>query len=217
MRYQTHMGHPGWSPGSHSCTSCFWRQSESPHHTLSAYNLHRVKGLLLSMATVRTKCVFLGALLSAVSPVLVVSAPSQSCVALLTWPEIGNFMGHCPGLSTAFGAMKIITHTTPCSLPHAAENILPHPVLLRNLAPCSFLYCRYNLDPFESHSDEMLWQVLERTFMTDTVGLWGWPGWVRFPAPGPRFGFDKTRAIIWPGLFADVTCVRRMWSFFTLC
>ncbi|XP_045298610.1 ATP-binding cassette sub-family C member 12 isoform X4 [Leopardus geoffroyi] len=28
---------------------------------------------------------------------------------------------------------------------------------------------RYNLDPFESHSDEMLWQVLERTFMTDTI------------------------------------------------
>ncbi|EPY82129.1 multidrug resistance-associated protein 9 [Camelus ferus] len=27
---------------------------------------------------------------------------------------------------------------------------------------------RYNLDPFESHSDEMLWQVLERTFMRDT-------------------------------------------------
>uniref|UniRef100_A0A452QKC9 ABC transporter domain-containing protein n=1 Tax=Ursus americanus TaxID=9643 RepID=A0A452QKC9_URSAM len=28
---------------------------------------------------------------------------------------------------------------------------------------------RYNLDPFESHSDEMLWQVLERTFMRDTA------------------------------------------------
>ncbi|XP_040353871.1 ATP-binding cassette sub-family C member 12 isoform X1 [Herpailurus yagouaroundi] len=28
---------------------------------------------------------------------------------------------------------------------------------------------RYNLDPFESHSDEMLWQVLERTFMRDTI------------------------------------------------
>ncbi|XP_065776548.1 ATP-binding cassette sub-family C member 12 isoform X4 [Muntiacus reevesi] len=28
---------------------------------------------------------------------------------------------------------------------------------------------RYNLDPFESHSDEMLWQVLERTFMKDTI------------------------------------------------
>nr|XP_055220669.1 ATP-binding cassette sub-family C member 12 isoform X4 [Gorilla gorilla gorilla] len=28
---------------------------------------------------------------------------------------------------------------------------------------------RYNLDPFESHTDEMLWQVLERTFMTDTI------------------------------------------------
>ncbi|KAF4010671.1 hypothetical protein G4228_001928 [Cervus hanglu yarkandensis] len=30
---------------------------------------------------------------------------------------------------------------------------------------------RYNLDPFESHSDEMLWQVLERTFMKDTIIL----------------------------------------------
>ncbi|XP_016069254.1 PREDICTED: multidrug resistance-associated protein 9 [Miniopterus natalensis] len=28
---------------------------------------------------------------------------------------------------------------------------------------------RYNLDPFESHADEMLWQVLERTFMRDTI------------------------------------------------
>ncbi|XP_047385036.1 ATP-binding cassette sub-family C member 12 isoform X4 [Sciurus carolinensis] len=28
---------------------------------------------------------------------------------------------------------------------------------------------RYNLDPFESHSDEILWQVLERTFMKDTI------------------------------------------------
>uniref|UniRef100_A0A8D1KAD6 ATP-binding cassette sub-family C member 12 n=1 Tax=Sus scrofa TaxID=9823 RepID=A0A8D1KAD6_PIG len=28
---------------------------------------------------------------------------------------------------------------------------------------------RYNLDPFESHSDEVLWQVLERTFMRDTI------------------------------------------------
>ncbi|XP_044901994.1 ATP-binding cassette sub-family C member 12 isoform X7 [Felis catus] len=28
---------------------------------------------------------------------------------------------------------------------------------------------RHNLDPFESHSDEMLWQVLERTFMRDTI------------------------------------------------
>ncbi|XP_055153991.1 ATP-binding cassette sub-family C member 12 isoform X1 [Symphalangus syndactylus] len=28
---------------------------------------------------------------------------------------------------------------------------------------------RYNLDPFESHIDEMLWQVLERTFMRDTI------------------------------------------------
>ncbi|XP_054426212.1 ATP-binding cassette sub-family C member 12-like [Pteronotus mesoamericanus] len=28
---------------------------------------------------------------------------------------------------------------------------------------------RYNLDPFERHTDEMLWQVLERTFMKDTI------------------------------------------------
>ncbi|XP_075392495.1 ATP-binding cassette sub-family C member 12 isoform X3 [Tenrec ecaudatus] len=28
---------------------------------------------------------------------------------------------------------------------------------------------RYNLDPFESHTDKMLWQVLERTFMRDTI------------------------------------------------
>nr|XP_057156085.1 ATP-binding cassette sub-family C member 12 isoform X13 [Pan paniscus] len=28
---------------------------------------------------------------------------------------------------------------------------------------------RYNLDPFGSHTDEMLWQVLERTFMRDTI------------------------------------------------
>ncbi|XP_037000716.2 ATP-binding cassette sub-family C member 12 isoform X2 [Artibeus jamaicensis] len=28
---------------------------------------------------------------------------------------------------------------------------------------------RYNLDPFEQHTDEMLWQVLERTFMKDTI------------------------------------------------
>ncbi|GAB5582247.1 ATP-binding cassette sub-family C member 12 isoform X1 [Prionailurus iriomotensis] len=31
------------------------------------------------------------------------------------------------------------------------------------------LFVGYNLDPFESHSDEMLWQVLERTFMRDTI------------------------------------------------
>nr|KAF6285136.1 ATP binding cassette subfamily C member 12 [Myotis myotis] len=29
--------------------------------------------------------------------------------------------------------------------------------------------CRFNLDPFERHTDEMLWQVLERTFMRDTI------------------------------------------------
>ncbi|XP_073740443.1 ATP-binding cassette sub-family C member 12 isoform X1 [Callorhinus ursinus] len=28
---------------------------------------------------------------------------------------------------------------------------------------------RYNLDPFENHSDEMIWRVLERTFMRDTI------------------------------------------------
>ncbi|XP_004629247.1 multidrug resistance-associated protein 9 isoform X1 [Octodon degus] len=28
---------------------------------------------------------------------------------------------------------------------------------------------RYNLDPFGSHTDETLWQVLERTFMRDTI------------------------------------------------
>ncbi|XP_036922273.1 ATP-binding cassette sub-family C member 12 [Sturnira hondurensis] len=28
---------------------------------------------------------------------------------------------------------------------------------------------RYNLDPFERHTDETLWQVLERTFMRDTI------------------------------------------------
>ncbi|XP_037372208.1 ATP-binding cassette sub-family C member 12 isoform X3 [Talpa occidentalis] len=28
---------------------------------------------------------------------------------------------------------------------------------------------RYNLDPFESYTDEMLWEVLERTFMRDTI------------------------------------------------
>ncbi|XP_042549375.1 ATP-binding cassette sub-family C member 12 isoform X4 [Dipodomys spectabilis] len=28
---------------------------------------------------------------------------------------------------------------------------------------------RFNLDPFGSHSDEVLWQVLERTFMRDTI------------------------------------------------
>ncbi|XP_037672018.1 multidrug resistance-associated protein 9 [Choloepus didactylus] len=28
---------------------------------------------------------------------------------------------------------------------------------------------RYNLDPFESHTDEMLWHVLERTFMRDAI------------------------------------------------
>ncbi|KAM5298031.1 ATP-binding cassette sub-family C member 12-like isoform 2-T2 [Glossophaga mutica] len=33
--------------------------------------------------------------------------------------------------------------------------------------PCPV--CRYNLDPFERHTDEMLWQVLERTFMRDTI------------------------------------------------
>ncbi|KFO20667.1 Multidrug resistance-associated protein 9 [Fukomys damarensis] len=30
---------------------------------------------------------------------------------------------------------------------------------------------RYNLDPFESHTNEMLWQVLERTFMRDIIIL----------------------------------------------
>uniref|UniRef100_G1NYX0 ATP binding cassette subfamily C member 12 n=1 Tax=Myotis lucifugus TaxID=59463 RepID=G1NYX0_MYOLU len=28
---------------------------------------------------------------------------------------------------------------------------------------------RFNLDPFERHTDEILWQVLERTFMRDTI------------------------------------------------
>ncbi|OWK15922.1 hypothetical protein Celaphus_00004092 [Cervus elaphus hippelaphus] len=42
---------------------------------------------------------------------------------------------------------------------------------------------RYNLDPFESHSDEMLWQVLERTFMKDTVSgvVWNAPSVRRGP------------------------------------
>ncbi|EHB16370.1 Multidrug resistance-associated protein 9 [Heterocephalus glaber] len=30
---------------------------------------------------------------------------------------------------------------------------------------------RYNLDPFESHTDKSLWEVLERTFMKDTIIL----------------------------------------------
>ncbi|KAH0507654.1 Multidrug resistance-associated protein 9 [Microtus ochrogaster] len=34
---------------------------------------------------------------------------------------------------------------------------------------------RFNLDPLGSHTDEMLWHVLERTFMRDTVGFWGCP------------------------------------------
>ncbi|KFO26670.1 Multidrug resistance-associated protein 9 [Fukomys damarensis] len=41
---------------------------------------------------------------------------------------------------------------------------------------------RYNLDPFESHTDETLWQVLERTFMRDIVSVWGCSEQVLFPA-----------------------------------
>lgn len=84
-------------------------------------------------------------------------------------------MNHCPGLSTALVAV-VSSHTISRSPPHAVENMLSHSPGLRNSASSPFLHCRYNLDPFESHSDEMLWQVLERTFMRDTVGLWGCPG-----------------------------------------
>lgn len=78
-------------------------------------------------------------------------------------------------------------HTPPLTLSHMLQKTCsPAHVFLRNPAPCSFLYFRYNLDPFESHSDEMLWQVLERTFMRDTVGLWGSPGWTCFLALGPQ-------------------------------
>lgn len=85
--------------------------------TLSAKNLHRVKGLLLSMTTVRTKRVFP----SAVSSALVVSAPSQNYGSLLSWSEIDYFMDHCPGLSTAIGVMKVITHTPPLILSHMQQ------------------------------------------------------------------------------------------------
>lgn len=56
------------------------------------------------------KCVFLSALLSAISSALVVSAPSQSCGFLLSWSEVGYFTDHCPGLSTTFGGKGVITH-----------------------------------------------------------------------------------------------------------
>ena len=84
-------------------------------------------------------------------------------------------MNQCPGLSAALVAAAS-SHTTSRSPPHAVENMLSRPLVLRNSASSPFLHCRYNLDPFGSHSDEMLWQVLERTFMRDTVGLWGCPG-----------------------------------------
>ena len=86
---------------------------------------------------------------------------------------------HCPCCH------GVITYLL-CSSPRAVENMLFHPLILRNSVSSPFLHCRYNLDPFESHSDEMLWQVLERTFMRDTVGHWGCPGRVHFLAPVPQ-------------------------------
>ena len=47
----------------------------------------------------------------------------------------------------------------------------PWPLALSHPAPPPFLRCRYNLDPFKRHTDKMLWRVLDRTFMTDTVSL----------------------------------------------
>ena len=88
-------------------------------------------------------------------------------------------MDHCPGLRTAVVAVAL-SHTASRSPPRAVGNTVSWRLILGDSAPSPFLHCRYNLDPFESHSDEVLWQVLERTFMRDTVGLWGCAGGARF-------------------------------------
>jgi hypothetical protein len=46
-----------------------------------------------------------------------------------------------------------------------------HCIILEDPACFPLIRCRYNLDPLGSHTDEMLWHVLERTFMRDTVRL----------------------------------------------
>ena len=95
-----------------------------------------------------------------------------------------------------------------CSSPRAVENMLFHLLILRNSASSPFLHCRYNLDPFESHSDEMLWQVLERTFMKDIVGRWGSPGHVHFLAPVPQIpglGLNLASCLLVPHMLILIT------------
>lgn len=70
-----------------------------------------------------------------------------------------------------------------CLLPVLSLSSL-HCVILEDPACFPLIHCRYNLDPLGSHTDEMLWHVLERTFMRDTVGLWGCPA--RVPDSCPR-------------------------------
>lgn len=72
----------------------------------------------------RTDCVFLRALLSVLSPALVVLASSQSGGFLLSRPKVGYFMDHCPRLSTAFGGMGVLTHPL-LLLPRGVVNTLP--------------------------------------------------------------------------------------------
>lgn len=113
-------------------------------------------------------------------------------------------MGRRPGLSEPCpGAAG---PRLPPAPPRAAE---PAPQASQHqLTLCSSR--RFNLDPFESHTDEMLWQVLERTFMRDTVGLGVSRGvwFTRAPGTWPGLTCDKPWASVWPGLFVGPTHVR---------
>lgn len=119
--------------------------------------------------------------------------------ALVSRPGLSMRSSHVSlllcGLQGKTGALPLLVSGSPCS-PWLRAPPQPHP---RSPAPSPLLHCRYNLDPFGSHTDETLWQVLERTFMRDTVGLWGCSECVVFPA--------DTWLCTWPGLFMDTACI----------
>lgn len=118
-------------------------------------------------------------------------------------------MGLHPGLSKHCPGSHWVTST---SCPATCyRNLLPGP-LPSEISSLPFRHCRYNLDPFGSHTDETLWQALERTCMRDTVGLGACPGRVsgtHAPGTRPRFKFDEHWASIWPRLLVGPPYVRR--------
>lgn len=127
---------------------------------------------------------------------------TESCGSLVLWPGLNKLLpSHLSlSLSMLWGRECVLTlysfQRPPMGLPDSTSP--PHPhlhgahhcLILDNPACFPLLHHRFNLDPLESHTDEMLWHVLERTFMRDTVGFWG------FPAPLPQI--PGPGASTWP-------------------